>query len=511
MLRKRNINTIISQKETVMLFNSMHFLLFFPIVVFLYFVIPNRIKQLWLLVTSYYFYMSWDAKYGLLILFCTVCTYLCGLLIEKNRGGKKEKRKTYVYTALCISILLAILAYFKYTGFALDTLVRILSMAGIVWESPEVNIVLPVGISFFTFQSISYVLDVYRGDIYAERNFFRYALFVSFFPQLVAGPIERSRNLLKQLAVPQKFCFEYAREGILLMIWGYFLKMVIADRAAIFVNAIYADTYAYQGWYAIVATALFAIQIYCDFSGYSIIAMGAAKVLGIHLMENFDAPYLSESVSEFWRRWHISLTSWFKDYLYIPLGGSRKGLLRKHINRVIVFLVSGLWHGAQWSFVIWGGLNGLYQVMGDILKPARDKVVQLLHLNRNSIGHKLYRITVTNILICIALVFFRSNSITEAFRFIFGMLTIHNPWVLVDGSLYCHGLDQKNFMLLLISIGILFFADFCKKRGIVVRNVILQQDHWVRWLVFSLSISAILLFGIWGTAYDATNFIYFQF
>lgn len=491
-----------------MLFNSMSFLLFFPVVVLFYFLIPNRLKHLWLLAASYYFYMSWNAKYGLLILFCTVCTYLCGLFIEKSRA---HGRKAQLYTAVCITTVLGLLAYFKYTDFALSTLERILNRIGVFWNVPQFDIILPVGISFFTFQAISYVMDVYRGDIYAEKNFFRYALFVSFFPQLVAGPIERSRNLLKQLASPQKFSYENAREGILLMIWGYFLKMVIADRAAIFVNAIYADPQMYRGWYMIVATALFAVQIYCDFSGYSIIAMGAAKVLGIHLMENFQAPYLSESVSEFWRRWHISLTSWFKDYLYIPLGGSRKGMLRKHINRIIVFLVSGLWHGAQWSFVVWGGLNGLYQVLGDILKPIRDKSVCLLRLNRDSIAHKLLRITVTNILVCISWVFFRCSSITESFRIIAGMLTVANPWILLDGSLYLHGLDQKNFTVLLISVGILFFADFCKKRGIALRHTILRQDSWVRWLIFSLSISGILLFGIWGTAYDATNFIYFQF
>ena len=491
-----------------MLFNSMNFLLFFPVVVFFYFLIPKRIKPLWLLAASYYFYMSWNPKYGLLILFCTICTYLCSLMIEKTRTNKG---KTRIYLALCITVTLSILAYFKYTGFALNTLERILNRIGILWNAPAVDIVLPVGISFFTFQAISYVIDVYRGEIYAEKNFFRYALFVSFFPQLVAGPIERSKNLLKQLATPQKFSFENAREGILLMIWGYFLKMVIADRASIFVDAIYANSYDYQGWYMIVATALFAVQIYCDFAGYSIIAMGAAKVLGIRLMENFQAPYLSESVSEFWRRWHISLTSWFKDYLYIPLGGSRKGLLRKHINRIIVFLVSGLWHGAEWSFVVWGGLNGMYQVMGDVLKPCRDKMVQILHLNRDSIGHKLVRIAVTNIFICISWVFFRADSISESFRILIGMLTVHNPMILLDGSLYLHGLDQQNFKLLLCSIGILFFADFCKKHGIIVRDVIIRQDYWVRWLIISLSISAVLLFGIWGTAYDAASFIYFQF
>lgn len=491
-----------------MLFNSLDFLLFFPFVVLCYFLVPRRIKQFWLLAASYYFYMSWDAKYGLLILFCTVCTYLCGLYIEKSR---KAPRKTTLYAAACITVILGILAYYKYTGFTLNTLDRILAQIGIHWNKPVIDIVLPVGISFFTFQSISYVVDVYRGDIYAERNFFRYALFVSFFPQLVAGPIERSKNLLKQLSVPQKFQFENAREGILLMIWGYFLKIVIADRAAIFVNAIYSDAYAYQGWYMIVATVLFAVQIYCDFSGYSIIAMGAAKVLGIQLMENFQSPYLSESVSEFWRRWHISLTSWFKDYLYIPLGGSKKGLLRKNINRIIVFLISGLWHGAQWSFVVWGGLNGLYQVLGDILKPIRNQLVRMLRLNRSSIGHKLFKITLTNVLVCLSWIFFRSSSVTDAFRILSGILTVHNPWILLDGSLYVHGLDQKNFTLLWFSIGILFFADFCKKRGIVVRHIIIRQDYWVRWLVFAFSISAILLFGIWGTAYDATNFIYFQF
>lgn len=492
-----------------MLFNSLDFLLFFPIVVFCYYLIPNRFKHFGLLAASYYFYMSWNARYGLLILFCTACTYLCGLLIEKYRKVSESKKR--IYTAVCIVLTLSLLAYFKYTGFALGTLERILNRIGIAWKTPAVDIVLPVGISFFTFQAISYVIDVYRGDIYAEKDFFRYALFVSFFPQLVAGPIERSRNLLKQLATPQKFSYENAREGLLLMLWGYFLKMVIADRAAIFVDAIYANTFEYQGWFTIVATALFAIQIYCDFSGYSVIAIGAAKVLNIHLMENFESPYLSESVSEFWRRWHISLTSWFKDYLYIPLGGSKKGMLRKHFNRIIVFLVSGLWHGAEWSFVAWGGLNGLYQVLGDILKPFRDKAVQIFSLNRDSIGHKCIRIIVTNILICISWVFFRSDSISESFRVIAGMLTASNPQILVDGSLFAHGLDQPNFNLLLWSIGILFFADFCKKRGIAVRKIILGQDYWVRWLIFSLSVSAILLFGIWGIAYDATNFIYFQF
>lgn len=342
-----------------MLFNSIDFLIFFPIVVLVYFIIPKRIKHIWLLIASYYFYMCWNAKYALLIFASTAITYLSGLLIQKIKCSdydiyRKTRLKKYV-VAISFLINLGILFYFKYINFALSVIAKIFAMAHIQLNVSSFDIILPVGISFYTFQALSYTMDVYRDDIYAEKNFFRYALFVSFFPQLVAGPIERSKNLLKQLAVPEKFSFENLREGFILMLYGFFLKIVLADRIATFVDTVYNDYQTYSGMYLIVATILFAVQIYCDFFGYSTIAMGSAKILGIQLMENFDAPYLSTSVSEFWRRWHISLTSWFKDYLYIPLGGSKKGKLRKYMNKMIVFLVSGLWHGAQVSFVAWGG------------------------------------------------------------------------------------------------------------------------------------------------------------
>lgn len=498
-----------------MLFNSLDFLIFFPIVLGIYFLIPNRVKYLWLLGASYYFYMCWNAKYALLLLGCTIATYLCSLLLEaaKNSGYSEAKktRLKKLCLAACVVLNLGILAYFKYANFGIYTLQRIFSLVGIQLRIPTVDVVLPVGISFFTFQALSYTIDVYRGDIYAEKNFFRYALFVSFFPQLVAGPIERSKNLLRQLAVPKKFSYEGAREGLMLMLWGFFLKMVLADRLAIFVDTVYGAIDIYTGWYLIVATVLFAFQIYCDFAGYSTIAIGAAKILSIDLMENFRAPYLSTSVAEFWRNWHISLTSWFKDYLYIPLGGSRKGKLRKDLNRLIVFLVSGLWHGADWSFVIWGGLNGLYQVLGDWLKPLRDRGVRLLGLNRESKAHKLLSMAVTFVLVDFAWIFFRASNLTQASAVVSSIFQADNPWILFDGSLYTCGLDSKNFGLALISIGILLAADVCKKRGIQVRNVILRQDFWVRWLVIALSVCAILLFGIWGASYDAASFIYFQF
>ena len=414
-----------------MLFNSTEFLIFFPIVVAVYFAVPEKLKALWLLISSYYFYMCWNVKYALLILASTVLTYLSGLMMERIKqqnweSAKKQKYKKLVVAASFVSNL-SILFYFKYINFALETIAKLFSLVHIQLAVPAFDIILPVGISFYTFQALSYTMDVYRDEIYAEKNFLRYALFVSFFPQLVAGPIERSKNLLKQLAVHQKFQFERAREGFLLMLWGFFLKIVLADRIAVFVDTIYGNYRDYPGWYLILATMLFAVQIYCDFGGYSTIAMGAAQILGVRLMENFDAPYLSVSVAEFWRKWHISLTSWFKDYLYIPLGGSRKGKLRKYLNKMIVFLVSGLWHGAQFSFVAWGGLNGLYQIIGEILQPLRDKLVEILHLNRKSLGHRLIHMVGTFILVDFAWIFFRADRFKSAFHIIQSIFHADNP------------------------------------------------------------------------------------
>jgi D-alanyl-lipoteichoic acid acyltransferase DltB (MBOAT superfamily) len=491
-----------------MLFNSIEFLIFFPIVVVVYFIIPDKVKHLWLLIASYYFYMCWNAKYALLILASTIVTYISGILLDRLKNQLLLKKSVVAASFL---INLGILFYFKYINFMLDTVTRIFAKLHIQLNTPVFDIILPVGISFYTFQALSYTMDIYRGEINAEKDFFRYALFVSFFPQLVAGPIERSKNLLKQLSIPQKFSFENMREGLLLMLWGYYLKIVLADRIAIFVDTVYGDYKTYPGMYLIVATMLFAVQIYCDFAGYSTIAMGAAKVLGVELMENFNAPYLSTSVAEFWRKWHISLTSWFKDYLYIPLGGSRKGKLRKYLNKMIVFLVSGLWHGAQFSYIAWGGINGLYQVIGEILQPLRDKAVTILQLNRKSLGHKLLCATCTFIMVDFSWIFFRANGFKKALVIINSMFTVKNPWVLVDGSLYKCGLDDKNFRLMLIAILTLLFADFCKHRGIKIREVIIRQDYWFRWIFIAVSVAVILTFGIWGPNYNEANFIYFQF
>ena len=498
-----------------MLFNSIDFLIFLPIVLVIYYIIPMKYKHIWLLISSYYFYMCWNAKYVLLIFVSTVITYLSGILIDKvektwpdvNDIGKYKK----LILALSFVSNLGILFYFKYINFTLDIVTRVLSKVNISMNVPVFDVILPVGISFYTFQALSYSVDVYRGEVAPEHDFFRYALFVSFFPQLVAGPIERSKNLLTQLREPRKFDFGYAFDGILLMLWGFFLKIVLADRIAIFVDTVYGDCEHYQGIYLIVATVLFAVQIYCDFSGYSSIAMGTAKLLGIELMDNFNAPYLSTSVADFWRRWHISLTSWFKDYLYIPLGGSKKGILRKYLNKMIVFMLSGLWHGAQLTFVVWGAINGLYQVIGEILIPIREKVSDALGVNRDSEGFCVLRAIVTFTMIDFTWIFFRADSLGRAIYIIKSILNTENIWSLFDGSLYNCGLDEKNFRFMLIAVIVLLVADFLKRKGIMVREIILRQDGYIKCLVVSFSILLIMVFGKYGPAYNAVNFIYFQF
>ncbi len=498
-----------------MLFNSLQFLIFLPIVLAVYYIIPKGAKHLWLLAASYYFYMCWNAVYVLLMLLSTVVTYLCGLGLDAL--GRRELpalkklrlRRTVLWTSLLIN--LAILFFFKYFNFAIDSLNALLIHVGFQFNRPAFDVLLPVGISFYTFQALGYTIDVYRGDIYAEKDFFRYALFVSFFPQLVAGPIERSKNLLKQLAVPKSFSYDNFREGLLLMLWGFFLKIVIADRLAILVDTVYGPDYQnFGGFVVIVATLFFAVQIYCDFGGYSSIAMGAAKILGVDLMENFNTPYLSLSTAEFWRRWHISLSSWFRDYVYIPLGGNRKGQARKYLNLIITFGASGLWHGANWTFVVWGLLNGLYQIIGSLLMPLRRSFVRLFGLNENSLGHRALRILFTFGLITVSWVFFRASSISMALSMLRSCMYLR-PWMLFDGSLFMLGLDRPNFILALFSMALLLFADVMKYRGVCLRRLILAQDGWCRALVLSFSISFILLFGIWGPAYDAASFIYFQF
>ena len=495
-----------------MLFNSYGFLVFFPIVVVIYFLLPKRISYLWLLAASYYFYMGWNAKYALLLLVSTTITYVSGMLIQwlNDRHPDKICAKKWVVAGSFISNL-AILFFFKYFNFTIESMNTVLRYIDLPTINTSLDVLLPVGISFYTFQALGYTVDVYRGEIRAERNFFRYALFVSFFPQLVAGPIERSKNLLNQLRNPKSFSYERMCDGLMMMIWGYFLKLVIADRIALFVDNMYGNVGVYDGRYLLLASVLFAVQIYCDFAGYSTIAIGAAEVMGFQLMDNFNSPYLSQSVAEFWRRWHISLSSWFKDYLYIPLGGNRKGKVRKYINIMIVFLVSGLWHGANWSYVVWGGLNGIYQVVGAIFTPVRNRIKEKLHLKKSPLPLVIIYMIVTFILVDFTWIFFRADNVQHAFAVIDSIFNMNNQVLLENGTLYDLGLSRPNFIVLGVSLVILLAADICKYRGIKVRSVILNLNIVIRWAVIIAGILGILVFGIWGSGYSATNFIYFQF
>ena len=490
-----------------MAFNSIQFIIFLPIVVLLYYVIPKKVRYIWLLLASYFFYMCWNAKYAVLILTSTLITYFCALGVEKFEEVSKKK----LFVVLGLVSNLGIFFFFKYTNFAIEIISKVFMKAHVELNLPTVDVLLPVGISFYTFQALGYMIDVYRGECKAERNFLRYALFVSFFPQLVAGPIERSKNLLSQLKEDRRFDFEKARDGVLLILWGFFLKLVLADRMAMFVDGVYGDLQTFGGWYVVIATVLFGLQIYCDFYGYSMIATGSAKLLGIDLMENFNAPYFSTSVGDFWRRWHISLTSWFKDYLYVPLGGSRKGTFRKYLNKMIVFLVSGLWHGASFAYVFWGGLNGLYQVVGEILTPFRKKVRAVLHFDETTLGYKLVAGLLTFVMVDFSWLFFRAGSLSVAKEALTQMFTVKNPWILTDMTLYGCGLDQRNFILLMACILVLVVADICKVKGVAIREVITKQDPVIRWILIAFFVTFIMIFGIYGPQYEAANFVYFQF
>ncbi len=494
-----------------MLFNSFDFLVFFPIVVLLFYVIPKKTRYIWLLICSYYFYMSWNAKYAILIAASTLITWLAGLLISKYKNVRVKKG----IVAAGLICNLGILFVFKYLDFAILNINKVLSFANLELVNNPFDIVLPVGISFYTFQALGYTIDVYRGKVKAEKNPLRYALFVSFFPQLVAGPIERSGNLLKQLKkIDSEKMWNYnnAVEGVILILWGLFLKMVIADRISIFVNEVFLNIYAYGTIELVLGVIAFSIQIYCDFSGYSTIAIGAAKVLGFELTENFNVPYFSTGIKEFWRRWHISLSTWFKDYLYIPLGGNRCSKIRNYFNLMVTFLVSGLWHGAAWTFVVWGGLHGLYQILEDFLKPVGEKLTKVLKVNTQVFSYKLGQILITFGLTSFAWIFFRAESIDQAFYYINRMFTKWNPWVIFDQSLYTLGLDVIEMNVLIIAVVCLVLVDIMKyKKDISISQFLMKQNLWFRWAVMLFLILAVLVYGKYGVDFDSSKFIYFDF
>jgi len=475
-----------------MVFNSLSFLIFFPVVALAYFLLPRRVRPAWLLAASYYFYMCWNAQYALLIATSTLVTFACGLAIPL---GKTKAAKKLVMAA-GLGVNLGILGFFKYYGFFADILSRALGAVGVGLHLPAFDVLLPVGISFYTFQALGYMLDVYFGKIAPEKNLLRYALFVSFFPQLVAGPIERSENLLRQVNEDHDFDFGRARDGMLIMMLGFFEKLVVADRASMYVNAVYDNWQFASGWQIALATAAFAFQIYGDFGGYSHIAIGAAKVMGFELMDNFRQPYFAVSVRDFWHRWHISLSTWFRDYLYIPLGGSRRGRVRAMVNTMITFIVSGLWHGASLSFVAWGGLNGALQVMEGFLPRRKKPDAPLV---------RAAKVLFTFLLIDLTWLFFRANALSTALRM---LLRIGGSFFAAPAAT---GFSFAQGLVLLAGVAILLGIDLVHERGKTL-TAWLDGRHWlVRGVLMLLAVLMIIVFGVWGPGYDAQAFIYFQF
>ena len=493
-----------------MLFNSLQFAIFFPVAALIYFVIPKKLRCLWLLLASYVFYMSASPKYVVFLLFSTLVTFAGGLLVER---AEPKKKKLYMWLTFLCS--LGVLGLLKYFDFLLGNVNMVLGIAGIGAVSKPFSIGLPVGISFYTFQSLGYMVDVYRGDAKAERNILNYALFVSFFPVILSGPIERSGNLLRQIReLPEKALWNYERVagGLTLLLFGLFQKMVIADRIAILANQVFDNYHMYGTFGLTVGAIAYTIQIYCDFASYSMMAFGVAKVLDFGIIENFQTPYFSRSMREFWRRWHISLSTWFRDYLYIPLGGSRCSKGRRYFNLMVTFLASGLWHGASWSFVAWGSLHGLYQVIGYELRGVKNQLNEKLHTKTDCLSYKLGQVLLTFSLTAFAWIFFRANSLSDAFGYIRRMVTKPDLWNLFNGELYNLGLDRVEMNVLFVGLLVLLLVDlvrYLKKQQL--DTFLAGQNLWFRWGVLLGLIAAVAIFGIYGPGYDAQQFIYFQF
>ena len=472
-----------------MLFNSISFLLFFPIVCALYFCIPAtqiRTRNMLLLIASYYFYMNWEPTYALLLLTSTIVTYLTAFGIE--RFEEKRKKKLCLVSSLVLN--LTILFLFKYYNFLASNIELVLQASGLGIEIPKFTFLLPIGISFYTFQALGYSIDVCRGTTKFERDFPTYALFVSFFPQLVAGPIERSNNLLPQFKQQHHINDEAIMAGIRLMVWGYFMKLVLADRCGLYVDTIFNNVDKHNGGSYLVASILFSFQIYGDFAGYSLIAIGVARILGFRLMENFHRPYFACTIGDFWHRWHISLSIWFKDYVYIPLGGNRVGRLRNYVNLLVTFAISGIWHGANWTFFCWGTLHGLLLCI--------EKAIGISKREYSGVK-KIIHWAVTFVFVCFAWILFRANSLSDFLIIVNGLFTnMGTPYVQDVGW----GVLIASFAAVLMVV----VREYAMECNLMIASVI-RNSLFLQCVYISSLIAAISLLGVFG----GNQFIYFQF
>ena len=500
-----------------MLFNSFGYAVFLPIIFLLHWITPRKWRWALLLAASCFFYATWGPEYIVVLLLTIVISYYAALYMEragKQRGrsanGKKNRGASpSAKTVLVLSIIFCagLLFFFKYLNFFSENVAALLQRFSIPMQPFTLRLALPIGISFYLFQTISYLVDVYKGKIPAERHFGIYAVYISFFPKVMQGPIERGESLLPQLHKPRRFHYGQASYGMKLMAWGFFKKLVLADGLSIYVSQVYDNLSSYTDFSLMLATFFYAIQLYCDFSGYTDIALGSAGILGIRLSPNFRSPYFASSIKDFWGRWHISLSSWLRDYIYIPLGGSRVGRVRHALNIMITFLVSGLWHGASWNYVLWGGIHGALQIIEGFFpwnkKSSRFQTDRRLHA-------MLCIVTVpaTFLLVCFAWIFFRAATLQDAFYVIRNMFTgIGSPYTYIHDCALQLGLTFRNLVFHCLPLIPLFLFDLASLKTDVIA-LISRQRFFIRWPVYILLLLVILLFSEKGVT---TEFIYMQF
>lgn len=494
-------------------FVSLTFLIFLAIVLVLYYILPQKTRWILLLIASYLFYGWWNYKLLALIIFTTLVAYFCGIFISRT-NKKSTKKLLLIGTIICSC---AVLFVFKYLNFFIENFIALFEKIGWQTNLRTLKLLLPIGISFYTFQTMSYVIDVYYGKIQHETHLGYFALFVSFFPQLVAGPIERPEHLLPQLKANHKFDINNIIDGSLIALIGFFKKVVVADMVANYVNIVYNNPLGANGFEIVVATVLFAVQIYCDFSGYTDIAIGVSKMLGIELIQNFNKPYSATSIRGFWARWHISLTTWFRDYLYIPLGGNRVKKWRHLLNLAIVFIVSGLWHGAEWTFVIWGGLHAFYQIISIVTNKQRKAARVKLNINEESKAYKLFCQATTFLLVCFAWLFFRANSTGDMIILLKSLFT---NWSFAPGfytaSLSRLNLDALAIIFTVISIAMLKYignltnkvniGEQLKTKGQTASLQVLRLNS----ALYILFLALIIAIAVTSSG-TISSFIYFQF
>ena len=477
-----------------MAFNSFSFWLIFPFIFSIYWLIPakwNQWRKVFLVVTSYLLYMNWKPAFAIVLLGVTVITYWGGKVLmfaDEESAIKGSKRKHFVWMFALLGLLP--LLVFKYYNFLNDSFTTGLAAVGLKFAMPGLNWTVPVGISFFTFQAVGYMLDVYHGRVKAEKNLLDYVLFVSFFPQVTSGPISTAEDLMPQIKATHTFDYEQGKLGLKLLLWGMFIKLVIADRLGLFVDTVYANYIHYSGATCFIASIFYTIQIYCDFAGYSLMAIGIARTLGFKLINNFRRPYLAISITDFWKRWHISLTRWLTRQVYIPMGGSRCSKVRTYWNIFVTFLVSGIWHGANWTFIVWGGMHGVLQII--------EKALGWHKYEGNCLAVRILRITFTFLLVNFAWIFFRMPSIGEACEIITKMLSEYGVPSISD-------MGSSIIIIVAISLPVLFFKDI--RDEFFKRKMRFFEAKPVRWAIYIFLFCMVLTFG----ALDGGQFIYVSF